>query len=206
MMLRRLGRVTLLLFGLAVLYVGVTFAQVWWASRQDDRPVADAIVVMGAAQYDGRPSNVLAARLDHAHELWLDGVAPVIVVTGGSRPGDRFTEAAAGASYLHDLGVPDAAIRREVSGRSSWESLAAVSRFLTEVGSTEVVLVSDPFHAMRIASIAEEVGLDAAVSPTADSPIDGADELRNMVRETAGVAVGRLVGFRRLDLWSGNLG
>ena len=95
------------------------------APRRTQRGPSDAIVVLGAAQYDGRPSPVLAARLDHALELYDDGVAPMIVVTGGRQPGDRFTEATASATYLHEHGVPDAAILRETTGRSSWESLAA---------------------------------------------------------------------------------
>ena len=83
------------------LYVGVTFVQVWMASRHDGATKSDAIVVFGAAQYDGRPSPVLTARLDHALELWHEGLAPLIVVTGGKQPGDRFTEATASANYLH---------------------------------------------------------------------------------------------------------
>ena len=106
-------------------YLSVTFVQVWRAARRDDARPSDAIVVLGAAQYDGRPSPVLAARLDHAIDLYDDGIAPVIVVTGGRQPGDRFTEATAAANYLHDHGVPDDAILRETTGRSSWESLDA---------------------------------------------------------------------------------
>jgi uncharacterized SAM-binding protein YcdF (DUF218 family) len=198
---RLVRRCLLVVVGLVGLYVVGTFVQVWLASRQDDRPRSDAIVVMGAAQYDGVPSPVLASRLDHALELWNEGVAPVVVVTGGRQPGDRFTEATASATYLHSRGVPDSAILREVDGRSSWESLAAVRGFLPGQHPS-VVLVSDPFHAKRIEAIAEEVGLAAAVSPTRTSPIAGGDELRSMVRETAGVAVGRLIGFGRLERWS----
>lgn len=179
-------------------YLGVTFVQVWSASRSDERGAAGAIVVLGAAQYDGRPSPVLASRLEHAHRLWLDGVAPLIVVTGGRQEGDRFTEATASAGFLHDLGVPDSAILREVGGQSSYESLRATSRFLTAKGITSVVLVSDPFHAYRIEAIADEVGLDASVSPVPDSLISGANEIRAIVRETGAVAVGRLIGYRRL--------
>lgn len=186
-------RTAVMLLVIAVAYLGVTFVQVWMASGRDQARPADAIVVLGAAQYDGEPSPVLARRLDHAAELYAQGIAPVIVVTGGNQPGDRFTEATAGANYLIRLGVPDAAIRREVQGESSWESLAAAARFLRADGTTSVVLVSDPYHAMRIDGIAAELGLDAAVSPADTGTPVGA-----LLRETAAVAVGRIIGYDRL--------
>ena len=105
----------------------------------------------------------------------------------------------AAAQYLHDHGVPDDAILRETTGRSSWESLAASARFLTERDMTKVVLVSDPYHAARIDAIASEVGLDAVTSPTRTSPIRGKDEWRRFATETLRVAAGRVFGFRRLD-------
>ena len=106
-------------------------------SHRDDTPnaqaaKAQAIIVLGAAQYDGVPSPVLKARLDHALELYRWKIAPIIVVTGGRQPGDRFTEATAGYDYLRDLGVPDSAIRKEVHGSTTWESLRAASTFLEE--------------------------------------------------------------------------
>lgn len=108
--------------GLTVVYLAVTFGQVWWASRRDQARPAQAIVVLGAAQYNGRPSPVLRARLDHATDLWRRRLAPVVVVTGGRQPGDKFTEATASADYLIAHGVPDAQILREVSGRTTWDS------------------------------------------------------------------------------------
>jgi uncharacterized SAM-binding protein YcdF (DUF218 family) len=192
-------RVGIGLVALSFVYLLVTFISVWRAARNDGARPSDAIVVLGAAQYDGVPSPVLTARLDHALELYEEGVAPVIVVTGGRREGDRFTEATAGATYLHDQGVPDDAILRETTGRSSWESLAASARFLEDKGMTRVVLVSDPYHAARIDAIASEVGLDAVTSPTRTSPIKGAEEWRRFGNETLRVAAGRIFGFRRLD-------
>lgn len=186
------------IFGFLVLYVGVTFVQVWMASRHDGAKPADAIVVLGAAQYNGRPSPVLIARLDHALELWNEGLAPLIVVTGGKQPGDQFTEATASANYLIAHGVPDAQILREVQGRSSWESLAAASRILRGRGLSEVILVSDPYHALRIGGIADELGLTAHVSPTRTSPMSSSSELKHMVKETGAVALGRIIGYRRL--------
>ncbi|MCZ7528886.1 MAG: YdcF family protein [Acidimicrobiia bacterium] len=155
-------------------------------------------MVLGAAQYDGVPSDVLKARLDHAIGLYEEGIAPTIVVTGGGQPGDRFTEAQAAADYLHAHGVPDTAILRETTGQSSWESLAASAHFLEERGMTDVVLVSDPFHSARIDAIAEEVGLNAVTSPTQTSPIKGKAEWRRLGTETLRVGVGRIIGFRRL--------
>jgi uncharacterized SAM-binding protein YcdF (DUF218 family) len=195
---RTLRGVGLLLVVLLV-YVGVTFVQVWQASRHDEARAADAIVVLGAAQYDGRPSPVLAARLDHAADLYREGLAPRIVVTGGRRPGDRFTEAEASANYLAGLGIPGDVIERETSSTNSWESLAATARFLADDGVTAVILVSDPYHSFRIDAIAGELGLDAYVSPTSTSPIHGMSEVRAMLRETAAVSVGRILGYRRVS-------
>jgi len=180
-----------------MLYLAVTFAQVYRAAHRDEAQPAEAIVVFGTAQFDGEPSPVLAARLDHAIELYERDLAPVVVVTGGSQPGDRFTEAAASANYLLERGLPDEDVLREVSGTSSWQSLAAVSEFLAERGITEVLLVSDPFHSLRISAMADELGLDGHPSPTRTSPISGMSEVQYMARETVAVALGRIIGFRR---------
>jgi len=178
-------------------YLGVTFVQVRRAAGRDAARPAQAIVVFGAAQYNGRPSPVLAARLDHAVTLYRRKLAPVIVVTGGGQPGDRFTEATASADYLLRRGIPDANVLREVSGTSSWQSLAAAASFLADRGIKEVILVSDPFHSLRIRAMASELGLDGYPSPTRTSPIRGLSELQYMARETAAVAAGRIIGFRR---------
>jgi uncharacterized SAM-binding protein YcdF (DUF218 family) len=185
---------------LAALLVGyyvVTVVEVWRAARTDDARPSDAIVVLGAAQYDGRPSPVFAARLDHARDLYARGVAPLLVVTGGKQPGDRFTEAGVGADYLIARGVPDSAILRETTSRSSWESLQASSRFLFPRDARKVVLVSDPFHSLRIRLTAEEIGFDAVTSPTRTSPIGGLSEWRRFLGEGMRVAVGRIFGFGR---------
>lgn len=180
-----------------VLYVGITFVQVWRASDQDQVGDADAIVVLGAAQYDGRPSPVLKARLEHALQLYEDGTAPLIVVTGGRQEGDRFTEATTGYNFLREHGVPDERIRKEVQGRSTYESLAATARFLEDEGLDGVVLVSGPAQSKRMEGIAGEVGLDAQVSPVGADP-----SLGSLARETVGVSVGRIIGYRRLEnLW-----
>jgi uncharacterized SAM-binding protein YcdF (DUF218 family) len=180
-------------------YTGVTGWQVWAASRRDEARPSRAIVVLGAAQYNGRPSPVLAARLDHVVDLYRAGMADHIVVTGGKQPGDLFTEAGASARYLSRRGVPGGAVERETTGATSYASLAAVARFLREDGINDVLLVSDPYHSYRIAAIADEVGLTAHVSPTPSGLFQGWNRVERLVRETAAVAVGRLIGFRRLD-------
>lgn len=202
--LRLTLRVVVVAAVLGTLYLLVTFVQVWRAATTDGAGEADAIIVLGAAQYDGQPSPVLAARLDHAIALRARGVADVIVVTGGNRPGDRTTEASAGADYLLAHGVPDADIRREVSGRNSWQSLAAAARFLIEEGRTDVVLVSSPYHALRTEEIAAEVGLRGEASPANRSPEGFVAQVGHLGRETVAVGLGRLIGFGRLvDLHEG---
>ncbi|HEY8548059.1 MAG TPA: YdcF family protein [Acidimicrobiales bacterium] len=174
-------------------YLAVTFVQVWWASRQDGAREADAVVVLGAAQYDGRPSEVLRERLDHALELYEAGMVEVIVVTGGKQEGDRFTEAYTGYLYLRERNVPEEALLTEVQGRNSWESIAAAARILRDRGWTDAVMVTDGYHALRVDAIADELGLDASVSPSRPG-----GSLKDLVKETGAVALGRVVGFRRL--------
>jgi uncharacterized SAM-binding protein YcdF (DUF218 family) len=192
-------RVAAALFVVGLAYLSVVFVQVWLAARRDDARPSDAIIVLGAAEFDGRPSKILAARLDHAIDLYRRGIAPVVVVTGGRQPGDRFTEAGVSASYLHDHQVPESAILRETTGRSSWQSLAAAARFLKQRHLTRVVLVSDPYHSARVEDVAHDVGLKAATSPTRTSPIKGTGEWRRFGTETIRVAAGRIFGYGRLD-------
>ena len=187
----------------SVLYLGVTLFQVWNTGRSDHASPVDAIVVMGAAQYDGRPSPQLQARLDHVVELWNEGLAPLVIVTGGNRPGDRFTEAESSRRYLTEAGVPSGAIVGEDDGSSSWESLQNVAARADEWGVRSVLLVSDPFHSLRIRLMAEELGLTAYTSATDTSPVRGWAAAREHLTETAGVAVGRIVGFSTLERWIG---
>lgn len=193
---RRIILVTALGVGLlGVLYVGITFLQVWSASRSDQARPVDAIVVLGAAQYDGRPSPVLEARLNRALELYREGFAPVIVTTGSNQEGDRFTQGFTGFTYLRDQGVPEADLRIVVDGTNTFEELSATANVLRDERlGTDVLLVSDPYHALRAVEIAREVGLDAWFSPT-----DLDSSFRQLIRETAGVSVGRIVGFRRVS-------
>ena len=184
---------------LAVVYLVVSLAQVWWEGRQHFAGRADAIVVMGAAQYDGRPSPQLQARLDQVIVLWNEGAAPVVIVTGGNQPGDRFTEASTSSEYLQERGVPASAILSEDSGRSSWESLQNVAELADRHGIGSVILVSDPFHSLRIRLMAEELGLRADTSSTRTSPVRGFAAFEKHVQEAGGVALGRVLGFERTE-------
>jgi uncharacterized SAM-binding protein YcdF (DUF218 family) len=179
-------------------YYAVTLYQVHATGRSEQARPVDAIVVMGAAQYDGRPSPQLAARLDHAADLWNAGLARVMVVTGGNQPGDRFTEAEASANYLIERGVPADAILQEAQGHSSYASLDGVVTLLHERGLFRVLLVTDPFHSLRSRLIAQELGLVAYVSPTRISPVRGNAATVKELEEAAGIAVGRVIGFKRL--------
>lgn len=196
---RTVVQVVLLVAVALVGYYLVSLAQVWTTGRSDQARSVDAIVVMGAAQYDGRPSPQLAARLDHVIELWPRGLATTVVVTGGKQPGDRFTEAEASADYLIERGVPASAIVLENNGRSTFESLHNVAAMLDAADAeTSVLVVTDPYHSLRSRLIAQDVGLTAYVSPTDQSVIDGWRELRRNVMEAGGVAIGRLFGFGKL--------
>jgi uncharacterized SAM-binding protein YcdF (DUF218 family) len=195
-------KVLLTLFVLAALagaYFAVSFWQVRAAGRTDQAQPVDAIVVMGAAQYDGRPSPQLAARLDHVVELWDQQLAPVVITTGGNQPGDRFTEAEASADYLVERGLPRSAILQENSGSNTFESLEGVADLAASRGLERVLIVTDPYHALRSRLTAEEVGLTAYVSPTPTSVVTGWGAQRRRVGEAAGVAIGRLIGFERLS-------
>ncbi len=132
---------------------------------------ADAIVVLGAAQYAGHPSPVLKARVDHAVDLWHKQVAPLLVLTGGVGRGDTTSEAAVSATYAMRHGVPPSAIVLETAGRTTSESIRTVAEVLGERDQTYVVLVSDPFHMFRLWILARRHGLDAVTSPTRSSPI-----------------------------------
>ena len=189
------------LVALCVLFYAVTLFQVWSTGRTDQARAVDAIVVMGAAQYDGRPSPQLAARLDHTVVLYKAGLAPLVVVTGGKQPGDRFTEAAASARYLIDRGVPDSAILREPQGRNSWQSIVGVANLLQPRGLHRVLMVSDPYHLLRIREMAGEVGLEAYTSPTPTSTVEGWAQVRREVQEAAVVAVSRVIGYGRFVSW-----
>ena len=181
------------LLALGLLVVGITATRVWWVARQDERPRSDAIVVLGASQFDGRPSPVLRARLLHAKALYEAGVAPRVVTVGGQKPGDRTTEAEAGAAYLRQRGVPVVAVPE---GRNTRQSVEAVDELFAERGWERAVIVTDPWHALRTRRIAADAGLSVASSPARSGPAvrTRGVQLRYILRETAAYLHYRLGG------------
>lgn len=182
----------------AVTYGFINFASIIVVGSRDKGNSADAIVVMGAAQYDGRPSPQLAARLDHAKELWDDERAPLIAVTGGKLDGDRFTEAEASRQYLVDLGVPENAIIGEDQGRATWDSVVALAPVLRDKEIESLIVVTDPYHEQRSVLSFRQNGFTASASATSTSPLSGGTLVRRTVREALGISLGRIVGFDTL--------
>ena len=125
---------------------------------------------MGAAQYDGRPTAQYSSRLDHALALWQRGVAPLIVTTGGNQPGDRYTEGGSGAAYLNDRGVDSSSLLAEESGSTTRESLIGVGELLKSRGASQILIVTEPFHALRSKLIAQDLGLTVSLTSTTTSP------------------------------------
>ncbi|HVA85831.1 MAG TPA: YdcF family protein, partial [Candidatus Saccharimonadales bacterium] len=166
--------------------------------RDEQRP-AGAIVVLGAAQYDGRPSAVFAARLDHAVALYRKGLAPYLVMTGGKQPGDRTTEAAVARAYAIERGVPAAHILMEDQGRSTLESLRAVGEILHAHGIGDAVFVSDRTHMLRVLLIARDQGIIGWASPTTTSPSDSdlKRKAEATIHELGGLALYALTGSSR---------
>lgn len=183
----------------AALYFAFNLWQVWSVGRSDEARSVDAIVILGAAQYDGRPSPQLVARLDHAIELWHDGRSRLLIVTGGKQQADRFTEAEAAAKYLQDSGVPIEAIALENSGRTTRESLLGVRQILIAQGMHSLLIVTDPYHALRARLIAQDLDIQTYVSPTRTSTVQGSENLRRHIREAGGVAISNVIGFAQLE-------
>jgi uncharacterized SAM-binding protein YcdF (DUF218 family) len=179
-----------------LLLVGSTGLAIWWTARQDSRPASDAIVVLGTAQYNGVPSSIFEARLEHAIALYEAGVAPVIVTVGGKADGDEFTEAEAGRAYLSDSGVPDDSLLAVEEGVDTLQSMRVVAAAFAERGWRSAVLVTDPWHAMRAQRMAEDSGMEAESSPTRQGPAvrTRATQFRYIVRETAAYLLYRATG------------
>ncbi len=179
-----------------VLIVGATAVNIWWTARQDDRPVSDAIVVLGSAQYDGKPSPIFEARLDHALDLYSQGVAPMIITVGGRQEGDRYTEAEAGLLWLVDQGVPEEALRAVPDGVDTLRSMQLIADLFADEGLSTAVLVTDPWHALRATRMAEDAGIVTSSSPTRQGPAvqTRSTQLRYIARETAAYLFYRLTG------------
>ena len=179
-----------------LLLVTSTALAIWWNARQDSRPSSDAIVVLGSAQYNGVPSSIFAARLEHAKKLYEAGVAPVIVTVGGKATGDQFTEAEAGREYLANEGVPVKALLAVPEGVDTLQSMRVVAAAFDQRGWHSGVLVTDPWHAMRAQRMAEDSGIQATSSPTRQGPAvqTRGTQFRYILRETAAYLLYRATG------------
>ncbi|MCE3555234.1 YdcF family protein [Pseudonocardia sp. RS11V-5] len=168
--------------------------RVWQTARVDGDRAVDAVVVLGAAQYDGEPSPILAARLRHAAALYQEGLAPRIVTVGGNRAGDEYTEAEAGTRYLERNGVPASAITTVAEGADTLGSLKAVAARASQDGWNTALIVSDPWHSLRARTMARDSGLEAWTSPTRSGPVVQTRETqaRYILRETAALLYYRL--------------
>lgn len=189
-MSRAVGWLVTLALLACIVVPGFIAFRVWHVARVDDRTPADAIVVLGAAQYNGVPTPVFQARLEHAAHLYKEGVAPQIITVGGNQPGDRFTEAGSGRAYLGShLGVPLTAILAVETGTNTVGSLKAVAQTVEDQGGESVVLVSDPTHSYRSRMMARDAGLEAWTSPTRHGPAvwTRENQIMSIIRETGAV-------------------
>lgn len=184
--MRFVRRLLLGLLLIGALVLGGTGFRVWQVARIDDRTHADVVVVLGAAQYDGKPSKILEARLNHARNLYERGVAAHIVTGGGRRAGDIYTEAEAGARWLTAHGVPREQVIAVNEGTDTLGTLRAVAGQVKDRGWRSAVIVSDPWHSLRARTMATDVGLEAWTSPTHTGPIvqTRQTQLRYILRET----------------------
>jgi len=179
-------RIVLALVAFTVIVAGYVAGHIMWVAGHDSRPHSDAIVVLGASQYNGTPSPVFAARLDHAKELYDAHVAPRIVTVGGNQPGDVTTEAQSGQNYLVAHGVPIDAIQPVRTGRDTLQSMRAVAAEFRSRGWKSAVLVTDPWHCLRARAMARDAGIKASTSPEHSGPAVGSftTDVHYIARET----------------------
>jgi vancomycin permeability regulator SanA len=167
-------------------------------ARTEHRDPTDVVVVLGAAQFDGRPSPVLEARLAHAQTLYSDGVAPQVVTVGGNQPGDRTTEAAVGQDWLVARGVPAQDVTSVPVGHDTLSSLTAVAHVMARRGWTSATIVTDPAHEARSIAMARALGIEAHGSPTR-SGSGSSLTFEYVVRETGGLLYFWLVERRGIE-------
>ncbi len=191
-------RVIAVLLALIAAYLLINLFVVWREGHSDHVKDSDAIVVLGAAQYNGQPSKVFRARLDKAYKLYKDGRAPLIVVSGGKQSSDRVTEATAGANYLLAKGVKNADLLREVKATNTWQELEAISAIMKDRDLNSVILVSDGFHLARAKAIAEHFGLKASTAVAGESPIRGWPKYSREIKESLALSAARIVGYPRI--------
>jgi uncharacterized SAM-binding protein YcdF (DUF218 family) len=190
---------------LALFGWGLALVSIFLFGRLEEARPVDAIVVLGAAQYDGRPSPVLKARLDHALELYNLGYGKKMILTGGVGVGDTVSEAEVGGRYVAKAGIKKENIVLERTGLSTEESMAAVDRLMERQALHTALLVSDPFHMLRLRLLAWRLGVKAYSSPTRSSPIGlgSVEEWRHVIRES--LILPSLIVGNRLDALAGVL-
>jgi uncharacterized SAM-binding protein YcdF (DUF218 family) len=186
------------LLAVIVVYLAVTASQIWLTSRKQSSLPADAVIVLGSAQYDGVPSPDLQARLDQAAATFTSGQSRLIAVSGGRFAGDRFSEAEVSASYLEAHHIPASAIVQG-GGADTYQNVSSVAPQLKARGVTSVLVVTDPFHEARSMAIASTFGFTPRPDPTATSPITGWATVPFFAKETLAVAAGRIIGYGRLS-------
>lgn len=182
---------------IGVLLVGGTATRVWQVARVNDTRPADAIVVLGAAQYSGVPSSVFEARLEQAAKLFDRGVAPMVVTVGGKQVGDLYTEAASGKEYLISRGVPADRIVAVEEGSDTLRSIEGVARVMGENGMDTAVLVSDPWHSLRTRTMARDAGIESWTAPTRQGPavFTRESQIHGIARETGALLWYQLTHF-----------
>jgi uncharacterized SAM-binding protein YcdF (DUF218 family) len=191
-------RILALLMVVILIYFAVTLVQVWLTSREYDPHPADAILVMGAAQYNGVPSPDLKARMDEALTLFHNGYASLIVVTGNKEKGDVYTESEAGTRYLEANRVPADDIL-QAGGDDSYQNVADAAPKLLARHADVVLIATDPFHEYRSMAIASSLGLKPSPTPTQTSPITGWSTVPYFLKEAVGVGLGRIIGYDHLE-------
>ncbi len=194
-------RLASLVVSAILIYFAVGFVQIWHTGREHSKMDAQAILVFGTTENDGKPSAELKARLDDALALYRHHRAPWIVVTGGKLAGDTHTEAGVSASFLESRGVPSSDIIVG-SGRDTWQNVSSVITAMRHHHLKTVLSVTDPFHEYRAMAIASDQGLTPYPAPVSHAPSSGGSLWWYYVRETFAVGVGRLVGYHTLSTWT----
>lgn len=200
LLLRILRRAFVLVVLVCIVYLAGTLVQVYKEAVTAKPVPSQAIVVMGSAEYNGLPSRDLTSRLDEALKLYRQKSAPLIFLTGGSKPGDKYSEAGVGMAYLEQKGVPASALIASPVGRDTWESVVAVSKILKSRGVGSVIVVSDGFHLLRSTQMMSSLGFSTSAAAAVNSPITGIQLWKDFGRETVAVAASRVVGYKFLSV------
>lgn len=194
--MRLISRITLATLAVAALVWVASLALVLLAGSRPVLRHADAIVVLGAAQYDGRPSPVFKARIDHALKLYKANYAPRLIFTGGMGIGDTVSEGEVGRQYALRHGVPDSAILVDRASTTSAQSISVAASLMREHGLQRALLVSDSYHMLRLALLARRAGITAFRAPTPSGPIDRSASVRRryVLRESVLFPVTAILG------------